>query len=199
MPTRRRHLTVATSGPGRELTGAYIIDPVHSTIGFAVKHAMVSNVRGRFDRFEGLLRLDGSDPSRSEAHVSIQTDSVDTGIRQRDAHLTGPDFLDCSTFPLMSFRSTEVVPLGGSDYRLTGSLRMKDVELPLDIAVTFGGAGRDLNRQHRIGFEGAATLRRSDWGLTWNSAPVSGGALISDKVTLLLDVSAIRVDPATAA
>ncbi|KOX01838.1 polyisoprenoid-binding protein [Streptomyces sp. NRRL WC-3723] len=182
------------SGSYPAVTGVYTIDPVHSSIGFSVRHAMISNVRGRFERFEGLLKLDGSDPSRSEAYVSVQTDSLDTGVQERDAHLGGPDFFDSVTFPLMAFRSTGVVPLGDDEFRLTGGLRIKDIELPLDIDVVFGGAGEDAHGQHRAGFEGTATLRRSDWGLAWNTPLAKGGVLVSDKVTLTLDISAIRVD-----
>ncbi|GHE98415.1 polyisoprenoid-binding protein [Streptomyces spiralis] len=182
------------SGSYPAVTGIYTIDPVHSSIGFSVRHAMISNVRGRFDRFEGLLKLDGSAPSRSEAYVSVQTDSLDTGIHERDAHLGGPDFFDSATFPLMVFSSTGIVPLGDEEFRLTGALRIKDVELPLGIDVVFGGAGEDAYGQHRVGFEGSATLRRSDWGLAWNTPLATGGVLVSDKVTLALDISAIRVD-----
>jgi polyisoprenoid-binding protein YceI len=191
----------ASPGPGTyaALTGAYIIDPAHTTVGFSVRHAMISNIRGRFDRFEGLLLLDGSAPSRSTAYVSVQTDSVYTGIQERDAHLGGPDFFDSATFPLMSFRSTGIVQRGDDEFRLTGSLRIKDIELPLDIDVVFGGAGQDAYGQHRVGFEGTATLRRSDWGLTWNTPLEAGGVLVSDKVTLTLDISAIRVDRDAAA
>jgi polyisoprenoid-binding protein YceI len=199
MLIQRDRSAVPGSGSYAAVTGTYTIDPVHSTIGFSVRHAMISHVRGRFDRFEGLLKLDGFDPSRSEAYVSVQTDSLDTGTQERDAHLGGPDFFDSATFPLMSFRSTGIVPLGDDEFRLTGSLRIKDIELPLDIDVVFGGAGEDAYGQHRVGFEGTATLRRSDWGLAWNTPLATGGVLISDKVTLTLDISALRVDRDAAA
>ncbi|WP_251074430.1 YceI family protein [Streptomyces sp. ISL-12] len=176
------------------LTGAYTIDPVHSMIGFSVRHAMISTIRGRFDRFEGLLLLNGSHPARSEAYVSVQTDSVNTGVKERDGHLAGPAFFDSATFPLMSFRSTGVRPLGDDTFWLAGALRVKDVELPLDIDVAFGGAGDDAHGRHRVGFEGSATLRRSDWGLAWNTPLETGGVLVGDKVTLTLDVSAVRAD-----
>ncbi|MEU6452454.1 YceI family protein [Streptomyces sp. NPDC046979] len=181
------------------VTGAYTIDPVHSTIGFSVRHAMITNVRGRFDRFEGLLVLDGSAPSRSRAYVSVQTDSMDTGAADRDAHLAGPDFFDSATFPLMTFHSTGISPLGDDEFRLAGSLRIKDLELPLDIDVVFGGAGDDAFGNHRVGFAGSATLRRSDWGLAWNTPLDTGGVLIGDKVTLTLDISAIRTEQEAAA
>ncbi|MFI1441642.1 YceI family protein [Streptomyces fructofermentans] len=176
------------------LTGTYAIDPVHSTIGFAVRHAMISNVRGRFTRYEGLLKLDGSDPARSEAHVSVQTNSTETGIQERDAHLKGPEFFDSAAFPLMVFHSTGISPLGHDAFRLDGRLSIKGIELPLALDIAFGGAGEDAYGQQRVGFEGTATLRRSDWGLTWNTALETGGVLISDKVTLTLDISAVRVE-----
>jgi polyisoprenoid-binding protein YceI len=131
--------------------------------------------------------------------MSVQTDSIDTGIQERDAHLRGPEFFDSATFPLMAFRSTGIVQRGDDEFRLTGSLRIKDVELPLDIDLVFGGAADDVDGQLRVGFEGRATLRRSDWGLTWNTTLEAGGVLVSDKVTLALDISAVRIDQDAAA
>ncbi|CAM5698394.1 YceI family protein [Streptomyces canus] len=191
----------ASPGPGTytALTGVYTIDPAHTTVGFSVRHAMISTIRGRFDRIEGLLLLDGSDPSRSTAYVSLQTDSIDTGTQERDVHLRGPEFFDSATYPLMAFRSTRIVQRGDDEFRLTGSLRIKDIELPLDIDLVFGGAADDVDGQRRVGFEGTATLRRSDWGLTWNTTLEAGGVLVSDKVTLALDISAVRIDPDAAA
>ncbi|WP_052424676.1 YceI family protein [Streptomyces fulvoviolaceus] len=193
MPNRRE-ITIPNAAPYQGLTGTYTIDPVHSAIGFSVRHAMISNVRGKFTVFEGLLRLDGAHPTRSEAHVSVQTGSLDTGIEQRDAHVTGPDFLDSATFPLMSFRSTGIVDAGDGRFRMSGGLRIKDIELPLHIDLEFGGAGQDSDGQNRVGFEGTATLKRSDWGIDWNSALATGGVLISDKVKLILDISAVQLD-----
>ncbi|MFF7104797.1 YceI family protein [Streptomyces nigra] len=190
--TRRDRATSPSLGAHPAVTGAYTIDPLHSTIGFSVRHAMITNVRGRFDRFEGLLLLDGSDPSRSKAYVSVQTDSLDTGVADRDAHLAGPDFFDSATFPLMAFHSTGITPLGDDEFRLSGGLCIKDVELPLDIDVVFGGSGDDASGHHRVGFAGTATLRRSDWGLAWNTPLDTGGVFIGDKVTLTLDISAVR-------
>ncbi|MFG2690705.1 YceI family protein [Streptomyces sp. NPDC048405] len=195
MLRNRTQNSLSETGRYTPLTGLYTIDPVHSTIGFSVRHAMISNVRGKFDAFEGLLKLDGSRPERSEAYASIQTQSLDTGIRERDTHLTGPDFFDSAVFPLMTFRSTGIVPVGSDMFRLVGNLKIKDIELPVDLEITFGGAGQDTYGQHRVGFEGRATLQRSDWGLTWNAALETGGVLISDKVTLVLDISAVRQEP----
>lgn len=127
----------------------------------------------------------------------MQSDSLDTGIKERDAHLQGPDFFDSSRFPL-TFRSTRIAPAGDDEFRLLRSLRIKDIELPIEIDIEFGGAGRDAYGQNRVGFEGRATLRRSAWGLTWNTAPETGGVLVSDKVSLNLGISAVQVDRADA-
>ncbi|MEI5522156.1 YceI family protein [Streptomyces brasiliscabiei] len=191
----RTETVISDSARRQDLTGTYAIDPDHSTIGFSVRHAMISNVRGKFTAFEGLPKLDGERRARSEAHVSVQTGSLDTGIAQRDAHVTGADFLDSATFPLMTFRSTGIAEDGEGRFRMSGLLRIKDVELPLDIDLEFGGAGQDAGGPNRVGFEGTATLRRSDWGIDWNSAPATGGVLVGDKVKLVLDISAVELDP----
>jgi polyisoprenoid-binding protein YceI len=187
-------ITAPHTTPYEELTGFYTIDPAHSAIEFSVRHAMVTNVRGKFTAFEGLLKLDGASPTRSEAYLSVQTSTLETGVPERDAHVTGPDFLDSATFPLMSFRSSGVLDAGDDRFRMAGHLRIKDVELPVHLDLEFGGASRDAQGRSRVGFEGTATLRRSDWGLGRNTALASGGVLISDKVKLILDISAVQVE-----
>ncbi|MFE3558032.1 YceI family protein [Streptomyces sp. NPDC059193] len=174
------------------LTGDYVIDAAHSSIGFTVRHAMVTNVRGSFDAFEGGLHLDGSDPARSTASIDVTIGSVNTGIGDRDAHLLGSDFFDAELFPLMTFRSTRAAQLGGDAYRITGELTIKDVTRPLSIDLEFTGSATDVYGNERVGFEGSAEILRSDWGLTWNAALEAGGVMVSDKVKLGFDISAIK-------
>ncbi|MFD9333027.1 YceI family protein [Streptomyces sp. NPDC060028] len=174
------------------LTGDYVIDAGHSSIGFTVRHAMVTNVRGSFTDHEGTLHLDGSDPSRSTAAIDVKIASVATGIADRDAHLRSGDFFDVEAFPLMSFRSTEAAQLGGDAYRITGELTIKDVTRPLSIDLEFAGSATDVYGNERVGFEGSAEILRSDWGLTWNAALEAGGVMVSDKVKLTFDISAIK-------
>ncbi|MDK0522461.1 YceI family protein [Streptomyces sp. ML-6] len=174
------------------LTGDYTIDPAHSSIGFIVRHAMVTNVRGTFGDHEGTLKLDGSDPANSTASIDIRIASVDTGIADRDAHLVSGDFFDAEKFPLMTFRSTKAEQLGGDDYRVTGDLTIKDITRPLSIDLEFNGSATDVYGNERVGFEGSATILRSDWGLTWNAALETGGVMVSDKVKLTFDISAIK-------
>lgn len=174
------------------LTGDYVIDASHSSIGFTVRHAMVTNVRGSFADHEGALHLDGADPSRSTASIDVKIASIDTGIADRDGHLRSGDFFDAETFPLMTFRSTRAQQLGGDTYRITGELTIKDVTRPLSIDLEFGGAATDVYGNERVGFEGSAEILRSDWGLTWNAALETGGVMVSDKVKLTFDISAIK-------
>ncbi|MEU1542429.1 YceI family protein [Actinacidiphila glaucinigra] len=195
MPRNCAETTVPGTRPQEELTGAYVIDPLHSAVGFSVRHAMVTRVRGGFTAFEGFLRLDGLRPARSEAHVSVQTGSLTTGVPARDSHITGPDFLDSAAFPLMVFRSTAVASPDGNGFRMAGNLTIKDIERPVHLDLVYGGTARDPGGQWRVGFEGSATLRRSDWGLDWNVPLQTGGVLLGDKVRLELSVSALRLGP----
>ncbi|WP_329462840.1 YceI family protein [Streptomyces sp. NBC_01431] len=174
------------------LSGTYTIDPSHSSIGFTVRHAMVTNVRGSFADHEGTLTLDGANPAASAASIDVRIASVDTGIADRDDHLRGADFFDAEQFPLMSFRSTEAQELGGDKYRMVGDLTIKGVTRPLAIDLEFNGTATDPYGNQRIGFEGSAEILRSDWGLTWNAALETGGVVVSDKVKLTFDISAIK-------
>lgn len=175
------------------LTGDYTIDPSHSSIGFTVRHAMVTNVRGSFGEHEGSLKLDGSNPAGSAVSIDVKIASVDTGIADRDGHLVSGDFFDAEKFPLMTFRSTSTDQLGGDKYRVTGDLTIKDVTRPLAIDLEFNGSATDVYGNERVGFEGGTEILRSDWGLTWNAALETGGVMVSDKVKLNFDISAIKV------
>ncbi|MEV4942029.1 YceI family protein [Streptomyces zaomyceticus] len=174
------------------LTGDYTIDPAHSSIGFTVRHAMVTNVRGTFGEHEGALKLDGANPGASSASIDVKIASIDTGIGDRDGHLRSGDFFDAEQFPLMSFRSTAAEQLGGDKYRITGELTIKDVTKPLAIDLEFNGSATDVYGNERVGFEGSAEILRSAWGLTWNAALETGGVMVSDKVKLNFDISAIK-------
>ncbi|MEW2293999.1 YceI family protein [Streptomyces sp. NPDC006743] len=174
------------------LTGEYTIDPAHSTLGFVARHAMVTNVKGAFTDFTGTLHLDGTDPSKSTATLDITMDSIDTGNADRDGHLKSADFFKTDEFPTMTFRSTAAESLGGDDYRITGDLSILGVTKPISIDLEFNGAAKDPFGNERVGFEGKAEILRSEWGLTWNAALETGGVLVSDKIKLNFDISAIK-------
>ncbi|MEU5977255.1 YceI family protein [Streptomyces sp. NPDC047315] len=174
------------------LTGDYVIDPAHSSIGFTVRHAMVTNVRGAFDEYDGKLSLNGADPASSAAVIDVKITSIDTANEDRDNHLRSADFFDAEKFPTMTFRSTRAEEAGGDTYRMIGDLTIKDVTRPLTIDLEFNGSAKDAFGNERVGFEGSATILRSDWGLTWNAAVETGGVMVSDKVKLTFDISAIK-------
>ncbi|MFD6173662.1 YceI family protein [Streptomyces coeruleorubidus] len=174
------------------LTGDYTIDPAHSALGFVARHAMVTNVKGSFQDFTGTLHLDGTDPSLSTASLDVVMDSIETGNADRDGHLKSSDFFKADEFPTMTFRSTKAESLGGEDYRITGDLTILGTTRPLTIDLEFNGAAKDPFGNERVGFEGKAEILRSEWGLTWNAALETGGVLVSDKIKLNFDISAIR-------
>ncbi|MFR9800419.1 YceI family protein [Streptomyces sp. MS06] len=185
--------TATAAGPElAALTGDYTIDPSHSTLGFVARHAMVTNVKGKFLDFSGSLHLDGAEPGRSTASLDITMDSIDTGSADRDGHLKSADFFKTDEYPTMTFRSTGAEALGGDDYRITGDLTILGVTGPITIDLEFNGAARDPFGNERVGFEGKAELLRSEWGLTWNAALETGGVLVSDKIRLTFDISAVR-------
>ncbi|WP_128380898.1 YceI family protein [Streptomyces cavernae] len=174
------------------LTGDYAIDASHSTLGFVARHAMVTNVKGSFTEFTGSLHLDGTDPSKSSASIDVKMDSISTGSADRDGHLKSADFFKTEEFPTMTFRSTKAEALGGDDYRITGDLTILGTTKPLSIDLEFNGAAKDPFGNERVGFEGKAEILRSEWGLTWNAALETGGVLVSDKIKLNFDISAIK-------
>ena len=171
-------------------SGTYVIDASHSEVGFTARHAMVTKVRGRFSDLEGTIVI-GTDEASSSATASIKTTSIDTGSPDRDAHLRSGDFFDVATYPEITFRSTDVRG-SGEDYQVDGELTIKGVTRPVTLDVDFGGVATDPFGNVRVGFSGIVTVNRKDFGLTWNAALETGGVLVSDKVTLTIDVSAIK-------
>ncbi|SHN29586.1 YceI family protein [Cryptosporangium aurantiacum] len=175
-----------------DLSGEYTLDPSHTRIGFVARHAMVTKVRGAFNEFEGSAVLDGDNPEKSSAKVVIKAVSIDTRNEQRDGHLRTNDFLDPETYPEITFVSTGVVVIDENNYELIGDLTVKDVTKPVTIPFAFEGAAKDPFGNVRVGFEGAVTINRKDFGITWNAALETGGVLVSDKITLEFEVSAIK-------
>lgn len=176
-----------------KLSGEWVCDPSHSTIGFAARHAMVTRVRGIFTEFEGWIHLDGERPEQSGAEVVVQTASVDTRVEQRDDHLRSADFFDSERFPAMIFRSTFTEQVDEDRYQMTGDLTVKDHTHPITIDLLYSGSVVDAFGVERVGFDGTAVVNRTQWGLTWNAALETGGLLVSEKIKLEFDISAIRV------
>ncbi len=182
---------VAEATSGSVLTGDYTIDPSHTRLGFSARHAMVTTVRGTFGDFEGTAHVDTETPGSSSVRLTIRTASIATGSADRDGHLRSADFFDVETYPEITFVSTSV-ERDGTDWAVTGDLTIKGTTRSLTIPFEENGTAQDPFGNVRIGFEGAATINRKDWDLTWNAALETGGVLVSDKIRLELDVSAIK-------
>jgi len=180
-----------------DLSGDYLLDPAHTRIGFSARHAMVTNVRGQFDTFEGAAHIDTANPAASTVSVTIKSASVTTGQEQRDGHLKTADFFDVENHPDITFVSTEV-ERDGSQWSITGDLTIKGVSRPVTVAFEELGSAKDPYGNVRVGFEGGATINRSDWGLSFNAVLETGGVLVSEKIKLEFDISAIVATPVPA-
>jgi polyisoprenoid-binding protein YceI len=178
----------------QSLTGTYAIDPTHSRIGFVARHAMVTKVRGSFNEFEGSGRFDADHPEQSHLELTIAAASIDTRNADRDAHLRGNDFFDMEQYPQITFVSTAVEALDADRYRVSGDLSIKGVTRRVSVDFELTGGVVDPFGNHRIGFEGSTVVNRKDWGVNWNAALEAGGVLVSEKVTLEFEVSAILTD-----
>ena len=180
-----------------DVSGDYVLDPSHTRIGFSARHAMVTNVRGQFDSFEGAAHIDVADPAASTVSVTIKAASVTTGQEQRDGHLKTADFFDVENYPDITFVST-AVQRDGSSWSITGDLSIKTVSHPVSVVFEEIGSAKDPYGNILVGFEGGASLNRSDWGLSFNAALETGGVLVSEKIRLEFDISAIAETTAPA-
>jgi polyisoprenoid-binding protein YceI len=174
------------------LTGDYDVDPGHSRVGFAAKHAMVTTVRGSFKDFTAEAHLDEDNVADSSVRVEIKTASIDTGNAQRDEHLRNGDFLEVEAYPTITFVSTKVEQTGDETYAVTGDLTIKGTTKPVTVNFEKTGAAQDPWGGFRVGFEGKTVINRKDCGVNWNVALEAGGILVSDQVTLEFDIAAVR-------
>ena len=183
--------SVAVAEPDTLVTGDYVIDASHSRLGFSARHAMVTAVRGDFTDFDGTAHVDAETPANSRVDLTIRTASINTASADRDGHLRSGDFFDAEAHPEITFVSTSV-ERDGTDWTITGDLTIKGISRPVTIPFEENGTAVDPFGNTRVGFEGATTINRKDWDLTWNAALETGGVLVSEKIKLEFDVSAIK-------
>lgn len=183
---------MTTANDYATLTGEYALDPTHTRIGFVARHAMVTKVRGAFNDFTGTARVDGEKPEQSSVELVIKAESIDTRNADRDAHLRSNDFLKMDEHPEITFRSTGVRQNGDDTFEVTGDLTIKGVTRPVTVPFTYEGQATDPFGNSRIGLEGSTTINRQDFGVSWNAALETGGFLVSDKVTLEFEISAVK-------
>jgi polyisoprenoid-binding protein YceI len=166
---------------------AWTIDTAHTTVGFNARHMGLAKVRGQFTRFEGQIEGDPSSIESARGRFDVDLASVDTGNADRDAHLRSADFFDVEKFPTMTFVSKSVAR-DGDVYKVAGDLTIKGITKEVELEYEHGGEGVDPYGNRKIGGTLSGTIKRSDWGLTWNVALETGGWLVSDKITIEIDL-----------
>jgi polyisoprenoid-binding protein YceI len=170
-------------------TGTWTVDPAHSRVEFAVKHMGIATVRGNFGTFEGKLEIGAEGAHASGA---VETASINTDEPQRDAHLRSPDFFDAETNPQITFVSKSITPLDDEEFRITGDLTMHGITREITLHAEVQGTDIDPWGNERVGLEITGQLSRGDWDMKFNQALGSGNMLVSDKVKLALDISAVK-------
>lgn len=173
------------------------VDASHSQVGFAVKHLVISNVRGEFKTYQGKISLDDADVTRSTVEATIDVNSIDTKVADRDAHLKSADFFDVANHPSMTFKSTKVAKAGKDRLKVTGDLTLRGVTKPVVLEVTTTPEVKGMGGETRRGFAGSTKISRKAFGLTWNKV-VEAGPAVGDEVTIALELEAVKDQPRTA-
>lgn len=178
-------------------TSTWNVDASHSTVGFSVRHLVISTVRGDFTKFSGKVQLDEADVTRSTVDATIDVASIDTRVADRDGHLKSPDFFDAAKYPSITFRSTKVAKAGAGRLLVTGDLTLHGVTKPVTLDVSASAEVKGMYGETRRGYSATAKLDRKDYGLTWNKL-VEAGPAVGDEVTLTLDLEAVKDEPKAA-
>jgi len=184
---------VALSSPAVSRAETYDLDPAHTTVTFAVKHMMVTNVRGEFQKVAGTIEYDPKSPETSVIKIEIDPASINTREPKRDAHLKSPDFFDVAKFPTMKFESTKAVAVGKGKLKVTGKLTMHGVtkEVVLDVDGPTAEL-KDPMGNIKVGASAVAVVNRKDFGLVWNVPLEGGGVLVGDEIKIAIDLEATR-------
>jgi polyisoprenoid-binding protein YceI len=171
------------------VAGKWTIDPVHSEVGFSVRHMMVSKVRGRFTEFSGDI-VTGENPADSSVTAEITLSSIQTGEENRDNHLRSPDFFEAENYPTMTYKSTSVKP-HGDDWTIEGELTLKGVTKSVPLHLELNGFGPDAYGGTRAGFTATGEINRRDFNVSFSAPMANGGAVVSDKISLHLEIEAV--------
>ncbi len=182
---------MSTSAETLVPTGTWSVDPSHSTVGFQVRHMGIATVRGSFNEFEGTLEV-ADDLSTAKASGTVKVASVDTAEDARDEHLRSAEFFDVENHPELTFESTAIEPIDGETFRVTGNLTLHGTTSEIVLEAEVQGTDVDPWGNDRVGLEVTGEIKRGEYGMTFNQALGSGNALVSDKVKLALDISAVR-------
>jgi polyisoprenoid-binding protein YceI len=176
---------------------AWEVDPSHSQVGFAVKHLVVSTVRGDFEKYSGKIQLDDEDVAKSSVEATIDVNSIDTKVADRDAHLKSADFFDAANHPAITFKSTRVEKAGKDKLKVRGDLTLRGVTKPVTLDVVTTPEVKGMSGEARRGFSATTKINRKDFGLAWNKA-VEAGPVVGDEVAITLDLEVVKAQPKTA-
>jgi len=173
-------------------TSTWTIDPTHSIAEFAVKHLVVTTVKGRFRDLEATIEIDEAQPENSSVEAKIAVASVDTNVEDRDKHLRSDDFFNAEQFPYLTFRSTRIERLGEERFKLIGELTIRDVTKEVDLDGEYEGQIADPWGNQRAAFTATTQISRKEFGIRWNQALETGGAVVGDNVKITLHLEAVR-------
>lgn len=166
----------------------WTLDKAHSEIEFRVKHMMISTVKGYFEDFDLNITSTSNKLEDAKIEMNINTNSINTKSEQRDQHLKNEDFFDHEKFPTILFTSSEIVKIDNDEYKLSGSLTIKNVTKPITLDVEFGGIAQDPWGNQKAGYTVKGKINRQEYGLTWNAALETGGVMVSDEVKFQADI-----------
>ncbi|NOV00236.1 YceI family protein [Paenibacillus planticolens] len=170
----------------------WAVDASHSSIDFSVRHMMIAKVKGTFHSFEAQIEADAEDLTSANIAFQVDLSSIDTRNTDRDAHLRSADFFDCEQHPTMAFQSTQVTKTSDGEYAVTGDLTIRGVTKPETFEVTYEGASKDPWGNEKVGFSAAGSIKRADFGLTYNAVLETGGVLIGDEVKISIEIEAVK-------
>lgn len=181
-------IVLALLAPFHLFAATYTLDPAHTSIGFKVKHLMIANVKGTFEKFKGTVVIDEQDITKSKVDVSIEIASINTNITKRDEHLRSGDFFDAAKHPLMTFVSTKVEKAGVDRLKVYGNLSIRGVTKPVILSVD--GPTAEIKSPQGVAKRGASattTINRQDYGVSWNKTLDAGGVVVGDEVQISID------------
>jgi polyisoprenoid-binding protein YceI len=184
---------MSTLATPQKAVSTWNLDAAHSVAEFKVKHMMISNVKGQFTKVTGALHLDEQDVTNSSVEASIEASSINTGDKQRDTHLSSPDFFDVEKFPTLTFKSISISRRAQGELAVSGDLTIHGITR--QVVFTVEGptpAAKDPWGNTRLGLSATTKINRKDYGLTWNAALETGGILVGDEVTIALDVQFVK-------
>jgi polyisoprenoid-binding protein YceI len=171
---------------------AWVIDSAHTRANFSVRHLMISNVRGQFDKISGTVDFNDADPAKSHVEVKIDASSIDTKDEKRDGHLKSPDFLDVAKFPFIEFKSKRVQKVDNNSAKLFGDLTIRGTTKEVALDVDYNGQGKTPWGTTNAGFSATTKINRKDWDLNWNVALETGGFLVGDDIKIEIEAEIVK-------